>query len=80
MKRKSEGLTERQLEVMALLIEGYTIGGIAEKLFVTKGCVNLHCHAIYKKLGFKYEKGRDQRIRSIMKYLLMEGKIKDVQI
>ena len=80
MKKTCKGLTPRQTEIIELMIEGYTIGGIAEKLFITKGCVNVHCHAIYKKLGFHYEKGRDQRIRSIIKYLKLKGVIQDVQI
>ncbi len=65
--------TERQEEVMKLMILGYSPEGIADKLCITKGSVNLHVHAIYKKLGLCYERGRDLKVRAIIKYLKLKG-------
>ena len=78
MRSKTTRLSERQAEVMELVVKGYTPIGIASILFVTESTVKLHMQAIYRKLGFNYEKGRDMKVRAIMKYLAMEGRLKDV--
>lgn len=45
------GLTERQLEVMALISEGLTNPEIADRLFVSPRTVDHHVSAILNKLG-----------------------------
>lgn len=45
-----EVLTRRETEIMRLLAQSLTNEQIAEKLFITRGTVKLHAHAIYKKL------------------------------
>jgi DNA-binding CsgD family transcriptional regulator/tetratricopeptide (TPR) repeat protein len=45
------GLTERQLEVMALISEGLTNPEIADRLFVSPRTVDHHVSAILSKLG-----------------------------
>jgi DNA-binding CsgD family transcriptional regulator len=44
-------LTDRELEVLALVREGLTNGEIAERLFVARKTVNHHVSAILRKLG-----------------------------
>lgn len=44
------GLTERELEVLALIVEGCRNPEIAEKLVVTKATVKAHVHNILQKL------------------------------
>lgn len=44
-------LTERELEVLALMAQGLTNGQIAEQLVVVLGTVKAHSHSIYSKLG-----------------------------
>lgn len=68
--------TAKQEEVMRLMVLGFSPEGIADKLVVTKGCVNLHVHAIYKKLGLQYEKSRDLKVRAIIQYLKIKGVLK----
>jgi LuxR family maltose regulon positive regulatory protein len=46
-----EALTERELEVLALMAQGYTHQAIAEALIVAVGTVKKHAHNIYGKLG-----------------------------
>lgn len=78
MRTKKTALSERQEQVMTLLIEGYTPSGIAEKLYISESCAKLHMQSIYKKLGFQYTKGMDMKVRAIIKYLKMKGALKDV--
>jgi DNA-binding NarL/FixJ family response regulator len=44
------GLTERELDVLALIVEGLSNPQIAEKLFVTRATVKAHVHSILQKL------------------------------
>ena len=43
-------LSLREIEVLALIMQGYTNNEIAEKLFVSKETVKKHIHNIYEKL------------------------------
>lgn len=67
--KKIEGLSERECEIMDLVLEGYAPSGIANKLFITKGCVNSHMIHVYRKLEIYREKGKDIKILAIRKYL-----------
>lgn len=51
MKHKTKGLTERELEVLKLVILGYNNKTIGKKLFITNHTVKAHLTQIYKKLG-----------------------------
>lgn len=46
---KFKKLTQRELEVLALVINGLDNGHIANKLFITKDTVKMHMSSIYKK-------------------------------
>ena len=46
-----EPLSERELEVLGLLVAGLTNREIAERLFISVGTVKTHVHNIYGKLG-----------------------------
>ena len=54
-----EPLSERELEVLGLVVEGLSNREIAEKLFLSVGTVKTHVHNIYGKLGVQ---GRPQAI------------------
>lgn len=58
-KANPAGLTDRQFEVLRLIIGGLSNGEIAEELFVSKKTVEHHVSAIYSKLGV------DNRARAI---------------
>jgi DNA-binding CsgD family transcriptional regulator len=45
------GLTSREREVVALLLEGYTARMIAGELHIAEGTVNLHTKHLYRKLN-----------------------------
>ena len=45
------GLSDRELEVLALLAQGYSNKAIQEELFIAAGTVNTHIRNIYMKLG-----------------------------
>jgi len=44
------GLTERELEVLKLIVEGLTNPQIAERLFITRATAKAHVHSILQKL------------------------------
>ena len=45
------GLTERELDVLALMVEGLSNPQIAEKLVITKATAKAHVHSILQKLS-----------------------------
>lgn len=50
---KAKGVSTRQQEIMALLLEGKTNREIAELLFIAPHTVKNHIYHLYKKLGLK---------------------------
>jgi DNA-binding NarL/FixJ family response regulator len=44
-------LTEREMEILALVAEGYTNGRIAQQLWVTEQTIKFHLSNTYRKLG-----------------------------
>lgn len=49
--QKSYGISERELEVVELMVKGRSATFIGETLFISKSTVQSHCKAVYKKLG-----------------------------
>ena len=62
-------LTERELEVLALMAEGLTDRGIAERLFVTPNTVETHVRHIMAKLGLPATPSHNRRVRAVLAYL-----------
>lgn len=58
------GLTEREMEVLALIVDGLTNPQIAEKLFITISTTKTHVHSILQKL---YVNSRSKAISMAMK-------------
>jgi DNA-binding NarL/FixJ family response regulator len=44
------GLTDREMQILGLLVEGLTKHSVAEKLFVSPGTIHTHVRNIYEKL------------------------------
>ncbi len=44
------GLTDREMQILGLLVEGHTKHMVAEKLFVSPGTIHTHVRNIYEKL------------------------------
>lgn len=49
-EKNSYGLTERELDVLELMVEGLSNPQIAEKLVITKATTKAHVHSILQKL------------------------------
>jgi len=47
---KAAGLTEREIEVLSLIVEGLSNAQIAERLFITRATAKAHVHSILQKL------------------------------
>jgi len=62
-------LTAREREVLALMAEGLTDRGIAERLFVTPNTVETHIRHITAKLDLPVTPTDNRRVRAVLAYL-----------
>jgi DNA-binding NarL/FixJ family response regulator len=62
-------LTERQREVLALMAEGRSNAGIAERLFLTERAVIKHVSHIYEELGIAPAADDHRRVLAVVRYL-----------
>jgi DNA-binding NarL/FixJ family response regulator len=62
-------LTPREREVLALMAEGQTNAGIAERLVVTDGAIEKHVRSIFQKLGLPATDGHNRRVLAVLTYL-----------
>ena len=49
--KNSYGLTEREMEVLSVIVEGLSNPQIAERLVITRATAKAHVHSILQKLG-----------------------------
>jgi DNA-binding NarL/FixJ family response regulator len=64
-----EELTAREREVMALIAEGRSNGGIAAELVVTVAAVERHITNIFDKLGLRPAPEDHRRVLAVLEYL-----------
>lgn len=50
------GLTEREMQIVVMLLDGQTMKGIAEELFITERTVKFHSKNAYEKIGVASKK------------------------
>ncbi len=62
-------LTPRETEVLGLMAEGRSNGGIAEALVVSAGAVEKHVNNIFAKLGLTPASGDHRRVLAVLRYL-----------
>jgi DNA-binding NarL/FixJ family response regulator len=62
-------LTPRELEVLALMAEGRSNGGIAELLVLTVGAVEKHIASIFGKLRLVQSDSDHRRVLAVLTYL-----------
>jgi len=62
-------LTQREREVLALVAEGRTNRGIAERMVITEGSVQKYVTAIFAKLGLPASDADHRRVLSVLAYL-----------
>lgn len=62
-------LTERELEVLALLAEGRSNVGIARQLRVSPKTVETHVAAVFRALGLETDTAENRRVHAALAYL-----------
>jgi len=62
-------LTPREREVLALMAEGLTDRGIAERLYLSPNTVETHIRHIIGKLGLPATPNDNRRVRAVLAYL-----------
>jgi DNA-binding NarL/FixJ family response regulator len=63
------GITPREREVLALMAEGRSNGGIADRLTVSEHAVQKHITAIFRKLGLASSDDDHRRVLAVLAYL-----------
>jgi len=64
-----EALSSREREVLALMAEGLSNGGIGRRIFVTEGTVEKHVRSILTKLDLPETNDDHRRVRAVIVYL-----------
>lgn len=64
-----EALTPREREVLALMAEGFSNGGIARRLFVSEGTVEKHVHSLLPKLQLPDTGDDHRRVLAVLTFL-----------
>ena len=64
-----EMLTPREREVLALMAEGFSNGGIARRLFVSEGTVEKHVHSLLPKLQLPETGDDHRRVLAVLTFL-----------
>ena len=62
-------LTDRERQVLALMAEGLTDRGIAERLWVTPKTVETHSRHIFQKLSLPASAADNRRVHAVLTYL-----------
>ncbi len=67
--RGEDALTAREREVLALVAEGLTDRGIAERLWLTPKTVETHVRHILAKLRLPADTAHNRRVLAVLAYL-----------
>ncbi|MEI5097360.1 response regulator transcription factor [Streptomyces sp. PmtG] len=62
-------LSPREREVLALMAEGLSNGGLAERLFISERAVEKHIRSLFTKLGLLPDDQGHRRVRAVLRYL-----------
>jgi DNA-binding NarL/FixJ family response regulator len=62
-------LTPREREVLTLMAEGLSNGGIADRLVISHGAVEKHISNVFMKLGLDAEESGHRRVLAVLTYL-----------
>jgi DNA-binding NarL/FixJ family response regulator len=64
-----DGLTAREREVLALMAEGRSNGGISDTLVISESAVEKHIGNIFVKLGLPQSDADHRRVLAVLRYL-----------
>ena len=67
--RRLDVLTDREREVLALMANGRSNGGIASDLLVSEGAVEKHVANIFTKLDLPRSPTQHRRVLAVVTYL-----------
>ncbi|MFP5022570.1 response regulator [Pseudonocardia phyllosphaerae] len=67
-------LTGREADVLALMAEGRTNAGVAQRLSVSLKAVSKHINSIFDKLGLAQSEDDNRRVLAILAYLELRGR------
>ena len=62
-------LTARELEVLTLVAEGWSNGGIARRLYISEGAVEKHVRNIFAKLHLADSEEENRRVLAVLTFL-----------
>ncbi|SDR99030.1 DNA-binding response regulator, NarL/FixJ family, contains REC and HTH domains [Agromyces flavus] len=62
-------LTEREIEVLALMAEGWSNAAVGQHLFLSERTIETHISNIFAKLGLGESRDENRRVRAILAYL-----------
>ena len=62
-------LTDREREVLSLVAEGRSNGGIAEKLFLSRKTVDAHISQVFLKLDLRESPADHRRVLAVLAFL-----------
>jgi DNA-binding NarL/FixJ family response regulator len=68
-RHPQDELTPREREVLALMAEGLSNAGIAQRLVVTEGAVEKHVTSIFQKLRLEPAETDHRRVLAVLRYL-----------
>ena len=77
MRSQLEELTAREREVLALLAEGLTDRGIAERLWLTPKTVETHVRHILQKLNLPSDTLYNRRVLAVLTYMRESAGVTD---
>lgn len=64
-----DSLTKRESEVLALIAEGLSNSGVAQRLVITISAVERHVSSIFDKLGLHQSPEQHRRVLAVLNYL-----------
>ena len=74
-RTRLDGLSGRELELLALMAAGHSNAGIASALFLSPKTVETHVRSIFMKLDLPPEGGAHRRVMAVLTYLEATGGI-----
>ncbi|TYK43987.1 helix-turn-helix transcriptional regulator [Actinomadura decatromicini] len=69
-----DSLLPREREVLALMAEGWSNSGIADRMYVSLSAVEKHVTAVFAKLGLPASASGNRRVLAVLRYLAANGR------